>query len=367
MMYTLGLLASLCLSSIGATSLNFMTIGDWGEVTAAQASVASTMATWATNQPVDFIISVGDNFYDDGVASVDDPQWKTTFADVYGTSDSLKNVPWFAVLGNHDYHQNVEAQIQYSQISNGKWNMDGHYFARNFSFDGTTAKFIYIDTIWFGPEVSGKTPVDNQPAKFAEQLAWLEAELKASTSFDWLIVTGHYPLFSEGDGDDTTMQGVLQNLLEQYQVDAYISGHDHTMQHLTQNNVQYYISGTGAIQGKLKSTSVATVNFAKVEPGFTSHQITGKNMLVQYVEGGSGNVMYQFTQQAKDRSQISSFAVDASISSPTVTVHDNSSNIAIVGVSLAVFASVFAAIAVYVTRNSKAMLAKHPSEIAHLV
>jgi tartrate-resistant acid phosphatase type 5 len=363
-MYTLGLLASLCLSSIGATSLSFMTIGDWGEVNAAQSAVASSMSSWANLQPVDFIISVGDNFYEDGVASVDDPQWKTTFLDVYATSDSLKNVPWFAVLGNHDYHQNVEAQIQYSQISNGKWNMDGHYFARNFSFDGTTAKFIYIDTIWFGPKVSGSTPVDDQPTKFAEQLAWFESELKASTSFDWLIVTGHYPLFSEGDGDDKTMQGVLKDLLEKYQVDAYISGHDHTMQHLSHNHIEYYISGAGAIEGKLKSTSSAKVKFAKVKNGFTFHQITGKTMLVQYVDD-TGSVMYEYTQDAKDRSQPALLEVTCPTSS--VTVPDNSSKFAVIGVSLAVLTSVLAAIAVYKLRNSKAMLAKHPSEVQPLV
>eukprot|EP00475_Leptophrys_vorax_P035529 TRINITY_DN585_c0_g1_i1.p1 TRINITY_DN585_c0_g1~~TRINITY_DN585_c0_g1_i1.p1 ORF type:complete len:373 (-),score=100.81 TRINITY_DN585_c0_g1_i1:50-1168(-) len=292
----------------GSSSFNFLTVGDWGEVNSDQSDVASAMADWAgqsANQPINFIISVGDNFYQDGVSSVDDSQWQSTFSDVYNQYDSLKSLPWYAVLGNHDYHQNADAQIQYSAVS-AQWKMPGHYFSTNYTGAGWSVKFVYIDTIWFGPTISKHTKITNPDEKFQEQYDWLEAELQSGQSFDWLIVIGHYPLFSEGDGDDQTMMDAMQDLLEKYQVDAYISGHDHTMQHLTQNDVQYLISGNGAIRGKLKASSSAKVNFAKVEPGFTLHKIQGKSMSVQYVGGASGEVMYEYTQQARQRSSASS-------------------------------------------------------------
>ncbi len=59
-----------------------------------------------------FVVAVGDNFYEDGVASVTDPHWQNSFEKVY-TAPSLQ-VPWWAVLGNHDYHGNCDAQIEYT-------------------------------------------------------------------------------------------------------------------------------------------------------------------------------------------------------------------------------------------------------------
>ena len=46
-----------------------------------------------------FVVLLGDNFYEDGVASVDDPQWQTKFEDPYANID----LPFYAVLGNHDH------------------------------------------------------------------------------------------------------------------------------------------------------------------------------------------------------------------------------------------------------------------------
>ena len=43
----------------------------------------------------------------------------------------------------------------------------------------------------------------------------------------WTIVVGHYPVFSWGDhGDNNELVKYLSPLLDNYQVDAYLSGHD---------------------------------------------------------------------------------------------------------------------------------------------
>jgi len=81
--------------------ISFLAVGDWGRDGAFhQAEVAARMGETATALYADFVISVGDNFYEDGVASVDDPKWKTSFEDVY-TAPSLQ-IPWYVALGNHD-------------------------------------------------------------------------------------------------------------------------------------------------------------------------------------------------------------------------------------------------------------------------
>lgn len=64
---------------------------------------------------IEFIISVGDNFYTNGVASVDDPMWKTSFEDIYKGANLF--IDWYPVLGNHDYRGNPQAQIDYSKRS----------------------------------------------------------------------------------------------------------------------------------------------------------------------------------------------------------------------------------------------------------
>ncbi|GKD93941.1 purple acid phosphatase 8-like protein, partial [Tanacetum coccineum] len=57
----------------------------------------------------DFIISTGDNFYDDGLIDEEDPLFVESFTEVY-TSNSLQK-QWYSVLGNHDYRGNVLAQL----------------------------------------------------------------------------------------------------------------------------------------------------------------------------------------------------------------------------------------------------------------
>ena len=47
------------------------------------------------------MISVGDNFYEDGVSSVDDSQRRTSFEGVYAVP--AVQVPWYSLLGNHAY------------------------------------------------------------------------------------------------------------------------------------------------------------------------------------------------------------------------------------------------------------------------
>tara|TARA_B110000037_G_scaffold223197_1_gene303697 strand:- start:4290 stop:4622 length:333 start_codon:yes stop_codon:yes gene_type:complete len=67
-------------------SLDFFVIGDWGKGDFNQRNVANAMGTEASHNPIDFIISVGDNFYPHGVRGINDRRWKNTFEDVYSDS-----------------------------------------------------------------------------------------------------------------------------------------------------------------------------------------------------------------------------------------------------------------------------------------
>jgi predicted MPP superfamily phosphohydrolase len=93
-------------------AVHFLVVGDWGRNGQGdQQSVADWMGIAASQLNAKFVISTGDNFYCCGVASVDDPQWVSSFENVY-RSHSFQ-IPWYVSLGNHDYQGNVQAQINY--------------------------------------------------------------------------------------------------------------------------------------------------------------------------------------------------------------------------------------------------------------
>jgi len=64
---------------------------------------------------------LGDNFYPYGTTTdINDPQFKDVFEDVI--AKELPSIPVHAILGNHDWLNNVEAQLQYTSIHN-QWKM----------------------------------------------------------------------------------------------------------------------------------------------------------------------------------------------------------------------------------------------------
>src|ERR1700761_7560056 len=127
------------------SALTFLAVGDWGRDGAFhQQDVADRMGETASQIGARFVISVGDNFYEDGVRGVDDPIWKTSFEDVY-RAPSLQ-VPWYVALGNHDYHGNSQAQLDYSAKSR-RWRLPARWHAfEQTAPDGATIAFFALDT-----------------------------------------------------------------------------------------------------------------------------------------------------------------------------------------------------------------------------
>ncbi|MGH2574998.1 MAG: metallophosphoesterase [Ignavibacteria bacterium] len=96
------------------SNLSFLVIGDWGrDGKFNQMEVANQMGLYAQKLNVSFVISTGYNFYPDGVFSIFDNQWQTSFENIY-THISLQ-IPWYVSLGNHDYLGNVQAEIDYTK------------------------------------------------------------------------------------------------------------------------------------------------------------------------------------------------------------------------------------------------------------
>jgi hypothetical protein len=86
-------------------SLTFISIGDWGRGgNAAQMAPVPAMAAWAETLDPEFVLSVGDNFYEGPTTAEGGDlapwQWDEGFRKVYA-QPSLVNRPWYVIQGNH--------------------------------------------------------------------------------------------------------------------------------------------------------------------------------------------------------------------------------------------------------------------------
>ena len=137
-----------------AGEIRFLVLGDWGRQGGSrQREVAQGMGDRAAARGADFVITTGDNFYEDGVGSVDDEAWRISFREIY-TSPSL-DIPWYPVIGNHDYHGSIQAQIDYSR-RDGRWRMPARYHSFERPVGRERALFVFLDTI----SLSRNLPVD---------------------------------------------------------------------------------------------------------------------------------------------------------------------------------------------------------------
>lgn len=218
----------------GVDYLEFTAVGDTGSGNEGQRIVAESMKEYALQNPVQFVLYLGDNFYPKGVSSVDDPLFQTSFEDIY--DKTVLNIPFYIVAGNHDYIGNVDAQLAYSARSE-RWNFPALYYSFTVEYGvGESVQFFALDT---NPIANGED--------VTEQLTWLEDELSRSEA-GWRIVFGHHFIYSNGEyGNSPEMIERVLPLLMNYGVKLYISGHEHDMQLLrVENGLIQVISGAGS-------------------------------------------------------------------------------------------------------------------------
>lgn len=273
------------------SELAFLAVGDWGRDGAFhQADVAAAMGRAGEEAGSRFVLSVGDNFYPDGMQSVTDPQWRTSFEDVY-TARSLQT-PWYVALGNHDYHGRPEAEIEYTAHSK-RWTMPARYYVRHETTpDGAEVDIFVLDTspmvrrYWEGETEKAKVKDQDVPA----QLRWLEAALAASTA-PWKLAIGHHPVLSGGEhGSTPEMIASVQPLFERHGVRAYFSGHDHDLQHIEAGPVHYICTGAGS---ETRPTSkIPGSKFASDSSGFTLARLSRDALRFEFRDY-TGAVLYQ--------------------------------------------------------------------------
>ncbi|WP_293881230.1 tartrate-resistant acid phosphatase type 5 family protein [Sphingomonas sp.] len=267
-----------------AASPSFLVVGDWGRDGAQhQRDVAMAMGKAAHELKARFVLSVGDNFYENGVQSANDRQWQTSFEDIY--TDPALQVPWHVALGNHDYRGNPQAQLDYAKRSR-RWKMPSRYHVLRGADIGMPDTDLFV--IDSSPLVhSYRTKVDSQIARNVAsqdseaQVAWLDRALSASRASRKLVV-GHHTIRSggSGHGDTPEMVAVIKPLLERHGVQAYINGHDHDLQHIVDNGVAYLGCGAGSEVRPVKP--VAGTKFCVARSGFAAITLDKGGMGVEF-------------------------------------------------------------------------------------
>ncbi|GBN37961.1 Tartrate-resistant acid phosphatase type 5 [Araneus ventricosus] len=296
------------------SSLRFEVIADWGGLpvfpykTFVELSVGREMSYLASKFGIDAILALGDNFYLNGVKSVDDLRFKETFETAFNY-ESL-HVPWLVVAGNHDYYGNVSAQIAYTKISD-RWFFPDFYYMKRFNvpLSNMTVDVIMIDTVLLCGHTDPKHPykqllLDSVPLKTRKKhWKWIEDTFKSSRA-NYVLVCGHYPVYSIAThGPTECLVDQLQPLLIKYRVTAYFSGHDHNLQHIQVQErgqtMDYFVTGSANF------IDPSTKNKNEIPPGslrfrwgdpfslgaFTYLDISSSNMTVTFILS-SGKTLY---------------------------------------------------------------------------
>ena len=266
-----------------AGALSFGIIGDWGRHGRPdQLAVAQQMGIACEKASASFIISVGDNFYEDGVASLQDAHWEKSFENVYAAK-SLQ-VPWYVALGNHDYRGSVDAQLDYGK-THPRWIMPARYYRQVYPIDGSTnMECFYIDT---SPMMSEYTSDHAMKAVHTQdvpgQLAWLDKALGDSTA-PWKLVIGHHPIYSAGlgHGSEKDLIATLLPLLQKHKVQAYFCGHDHDLQHLKTGDLHLFISGGGSEHRPV--FPIPESQFSGSASGFAIASVRAHEMQVRFID-----------------------------------------------------------------------------------
>jgi tartrate-resistant acid phosphatase type 5 len=283
---------------------SFSSVFRLGEPTDGAPSVTSS---------IDFVISTGDNMYEDGVADEFDKRFGRNFENVY-THPALTKPRWYMSLGNHDHGahgvmRDVRGQVRYTNRSK-RWFLPSTYYVQRFVVHqagvdaegdaASAASSFTLDLVVL--DVYDVSPFMTKIS--SRQLKWLNETLESSAA-DWKIVVGHRPIYSGGKkhGSSPYMADHVLVALKAFGVAAYFSGDDHDLQVLESDGVLLAISGGGS-RGKndLKPVPPKQSLFQAGVHGFMNVQLSQSHIALSCIDK-QGEVLFR-TTRARDRRSV---------------------------------------------------------------
>lgn len=247
----------------------------------------------------DFGVMLGDNIYPSGATlgadGVDDAKrFKDVLGDPFGNIvDSPDDYTTYVSLGNHDWETSREggfAQIEYLKSTDGFYSDGPFYSVKPPAGNGDVEIFV-IDTSMILASVTVNEDFLNddgsealtggieepdysvQPLSDDERNmpSWLDNALRTSTA-KWKFVVAHHPIWSSS-GSKFEQARVLRELILPAMcryADAYIVGHDHTLEIHTDSCEAAL--GQAADKPLVQIVSGAAAKQRPIHSSFMSHQ-----------------------------------------------------------------------------------------------
>lgn len=305
----------------------------------------------------DFGVMLGDNIYPSGATfGADGRDDAQRFHDILGAPfGNLVQDPddyvTYVTLGNHDWETSREGgfkQIRYLEETDGFY-MDGPFYSVKPPNANGEIELFVIDTSMLlasvdvfadylnddGSEVT--TDIIEPPDYFVEPLTeaernmhvWLENALKNSTA-KWKFVIAHHPIWSSAGSKFEQARALRKLILPPMcrYADAYIVGHDHTLEIHTDNceaalgsatekPLIQIVSGAAAKQRPLNTAFMRhqskkypehkTIWAEGLLWGFAHMQLEGdaaKVTLLSVPDDGSSEITVNFEYEFKRRSHM---------------------------------------------------------------
>jgi predicted MPP superfamily phosphohydrolase len=181
-----------------------------------------------------FLLNTGDIFK----TAVDTALYMEDF--FLGAKDLIANTPVFLAIGNHEYSGDPDARATKKYFAfpeNRTW------YQMNYG----KVQFLFLDSTKLLYNWDGKERIRKSTAEIAsdEQLQWLKNRL-IEPKPRWRVVALHHHIFSSGIfGIDHSLEEHLVPLLEKYDVDLVLGGHEHNYERSEKKGITYILTGGG--------------------------------------------------------------------------------------------------------------------------
>ena len=224
----------------------------------------------------DFMLFVGDI-----VSTSNEAYWREFF---YAGGWIFGMMPSIVTPGNHEFDSNEGKPRTFSKHWNQIYQMSDNtpaekYKNRNYYIDYQGTRFVSLDSPSLG----------NYPEDSTLVLGWLEKTLSENPN-TWTVVFTHYPIYSCSQGrNNERYRNAVQPILEKYNVDLVLAGHDHTYcRGFNTENVM--------VKGKnspLYVVSVAGPKMYGLNTSFWSDRVASMTQLYQHISISSDKLEYK--------------------------------------------------------------------------